>query len=246
MPRYKLTVEYDGTPFHGWQRQANGLSVQECLERAIKRFCGDKVTLHAAGRTDAGVHALGQIVHVDLSRDHPAHTVQNAINFHLQPAPIVVLGVDEVDERFHARFSATARHYRYRILNRTARPTIARDRIWHIPVALDAAAMHEAAQVLVGRHDFTTFRAARCQSTSPVKTLDLLRVDRRGEEIEVNVSARSFLHHQVRAMTGTLKLVGEGKWRIADVAGALAARDRSHAGATAPARGLYLVGVDYD
>ncbi len=246
MPRYRLIVEYDGTPFHGWQRQANGPSVQECLERAIERFCGDRVTLYAAGRTDAGVHALGQAVHADLSRGHPVHTVRNAVNFHLRPAPVAVLGVDEVDERFHARFSATARHYRYRILNRAAPPAVSRHRVWHVPAALDAGAMHEAAQTLVGRHDFTTFRAARCQSKSPVKTLDRLRVDRRGEEIEVNASARSFLHRQVRAMTGVLKLVGEGRWRAADVADALAARDRSRAGPTAPARGLYLVEVDYD
>ena len=246
MPRYRLIVEYDGTPFRGWQRQVNGPSVQERLEGAIGKFCGDDVTAHAAGRTDAGVHALGQAVHVDLSRAHPVDTVRNAVNFHLRPAPVAVLGVDRVDERFHARFSATARHYRYRISNRAAPPTIARSRVWHVPAALDAAAMHEAAQALVGRHDFTTFRAARCQSTSPVKTLDRLRVDRRGEEIEVRASARSFLYRQVRAMTGALKLVGEGRWRIADVADALAARDRSRAGPTAPAPGLYLVGVDYE
>lgn len=246
MTRYRLIVEYDGTPFRGWQRQANGPSVQECLEGAIERFCGDDVTSHAAGRTDAGVHALGQAVHVDLSRDHPVDTVRNAVNFHLRPAPVAVLDVARVDERFHARFSATARHYRYRISNRAAPPTIARNRVWHVAAALDAAAMHEAAQTLVGRHDFTTFRVARRQSASPVRTLDRLRVDRRGEEIEVRASARSFLHRQVRAMTGALKLVGEGKWRAADVADALAARDRSRAGPTAPAQGLYLARVDYD
>ena len=245
MPRYKLIVEYDGTPFHGWQRQANGRSVQEALEGAIQRFCGEVVTTHAAGRTDAGVHALGQTVHVDLERDHPADTVRNALNFHLQPDPVAVLSAERVDENFHARFSATKRHYLYRIVNRSAPLTVARNRAWHVFVKLEGRAMHEAAQGLVGQHDFTTFRAAQCQSKSPVKTLDRLDVARQGQEIIVEVSARSFLHHQVRAMVGTLKLVGEGKWTAADVAQALAACERSRAGPTAPARGLYLVKVEY-
>lgn len=246
MPRYKLIVEYDGTPFHGWQRQTNGWSVQECLERAVHRFCGETVTLHAAGRTDAGVHALGQTVHVDLERAHPDHTVRNALNFHVQPDPVAVLAATQVDMEFHARFSATGRHYRYRIANRPAPPAVARDRVWHVPVGLDSAAMHEAAQVLVGQHDFTTFRAAQCQSKSPIKTLDRLDVSASGEEIIVEASARSFLHHQVRSMVGTLKLVGEGKWQVRDVAAALASCSRARAGPTAPAHGLYLVKVDYD
>ena len=246
MPRYKLIVEYDGTPFHGWQRQTNGWSVQACLERAVHRFCGETVTLHAAGRTDAGVHALGQTVHVDLERAHPDHTVRNALNFHLQPDPVAVLAAEHVDAEFHARFSATRRHYRYRIVNRAAPPTVARHRVWHVPVGLDRNAMHTAAQVLVGQHDFTTFRAAQCQSNSPVKTLDSLDVSGSGEEIIVEASARSFLHHQVRSMVGTLKLAGEGKWQAQDVAAALASHDRARAGPTAPASGLYLTKVDYD
>jgi tRNA pseudouridine38-40 synthase len=199
-----------------------------------------------AGRTDAGVHARGQVAHFDLAREWPLHTVRAAINFHLKPEPIAILACARVDDSFDARFSATARHYRYRILARPAHPALDRDRVWWVPQPLDAAAMQTAAQVLLGRHDFTTFRAAGCQARSPVKTLDALTVTAGDEEITVEASARSFLHNQVRSMVGSLKLVGEGKWRTADLAAALAARDRARCGAVAPARGLYLMRVDYD
>jgi tRNA pseudouridine38-40 synthase len=246
MTRWKLTLEYDGGPFVGWQRQDNGPSVQEAVEKAIRAFSGETVTLHAAGRTDAGVHALGQVAHVDLAKSTDADTVQDAINFHLKPAPVAVVDVVEVDDEFHARFSATHRAYRYRILNRRAPLTLLAGRVWHVAAPLDAAAMQDAADALIGNHDFTSFRAAACQAKSPVKTLDALRVDHNGEEIAITVEARSFLHHQVRNIAGTLKLVGEGKWTRAGVEAALAARDRSRAGPTAPADGLYLMRVTYD
>ena len=245
MPRYRLTVEYDGRDFVGWQRQANGPSIQAALEDAVKGFCGQTVTIEGAGRTDAGVHALGQVAHVDLAADHPPDTVMKALNFHLRPAPIVVVSAGLAAPDFHARFSATGRHYLYRILNRTAPPAVDRGRVWHVVVKLNARAMHRAAQGLLGKHDFTTFRSVHCQAKSPLKTLDVLKVSRRGDEILVTASARSFLHHQVRSMVGTLKLVGEGKWREEDVAQALAAKDRTRAGPTAPAHGLYLTAVDY-
>jgi tRNA pseudouridine38-40 synthase len=245
MPRYKLTIEYDGTPFVGWQRQDNGPSVQAALEAAIQKFTGENVTTVAAGRTDAGVHALGQVVHADLAKDWPAGTVRDALNFHLQPHPIAVLEAEAVPDDFHARLSAVERRYLYRILNRRALPAVDRDRVWHVPHPLDDVAMHEAAQVLVGHHDFTTFRASICQARSPVKTLDQLDVRRDGDEIRIVARARSFLHHQVRNMAGTLKLVGDGKWTRQDVAEALAARDRARGGPTAPASGLYLTGVRY-
>jgi tRNA pseudouridine38-40 synthase len=245
MPRYRVTLEYDGTPFVGWQVQAGGLSVQGRLAEAIRRFAGETVMPRGAGRTDAGVHALGQVAHFDLSREWPLHTVRAAINFHLKPEPVAVLDCAIVPESFDARFSATARHYRYRILSRPAHPVLDRDRAWWVPQPLDAAAMRDAGQALVGRHDFTTFRAASCQSRSPVKTLDRLAVTAAGDEVVIEASARSFLHNQVRSMVGSLKLVGEGKWSVADVAGALAAKDRSACGPVAPARGLYLVRVDY-
>ncbi len=246
MTRWKLTLEYDGGPFVGWQRQDNGPSVQEAVERAIHAFSGETLTLHAAGRTDAGVHALGQVAHVDLEKSTDADTVQNAINFHLKPAPVAIVDVAAVTEDFHARFSATHRAYRYRILNRRAPPTLLAGRVWHVATPLDTAAMQDAANALIGNHDFTSFRAAACQAKSPVKTLDTLRVDRDGDEIAIAVAARSFLHHQVRNIAGTLKLVGEGKWTRADVEAALAARDRSRAGPTAPPDGLYLMRVSYD
>ena len=245
MPRFKLVLEYDGGGFVGWQRQENGFSVQQALEEAIFRFANETVTAVAAGRTDAGVHARGQVVHVDLAHDWPPRTVIDAANFHLRPAPAVVLSCELAADGFHARFDARRRHYRYRILTRAAPPVLDRDRVWHLPMALEAAAMHAAAQVLVGRHDFSSFRAATCQALSPLKTLDELGVSRAGEEIVVQAAARSFLHHQVRAMVGSLKLVGEGKWGRADLEQALAARDRAAAGPTAPACGLYLVRVDY-
>jgi tRNA pseudouridine38-40 synthase len=243
--RWKLTLEYDGTPFVGWQRQANGLSVQEVLEQAVKGFSGETATVEGAGRTDAGVHALGQVAHVDLAKETTADTVRLALNDHLKAWPVVVLSAAAVGEDFHARFSATRRDYLYRILNRPSAPTLDKGRVWWLPVPLDAAAMHAAAQRLVGHHDFSSFRAAECQAASPEKTLDRLDVSRRGEEIEVAAVARSFLHHQVRNMVGSLSLVGRGKCRAEDLSRALEARDRRAAGPTAPPQGLYLVEVRY-
>jgi len=245
MTRYRLVIEYDGTGFVGWQRQTNGTSIQELLERAVRGFCGEELTAFAAGRTDAGVHALGQVAHIDIERETDAETVRDALNAHLRPAPVVVLAAEAVSDDFHARFSATGRAYLYRILNRRAPPALARDRAWHVAVPLDADAMHDAARALVGRHDFTSFRASLCQAKSPVKTLSSLTVGRDGEEILIRARARSFLHHQVRNMVGTLKLVGEGKWTRGDVTAALAAKDRGAAGPTAPACGLYLTEVVY-
>ena len=245
MPRYKLIVEYDGTPFVGWQRQSEGVSVQHVLEEAVFKFCGERATIYGAGRTDAGVHALAQVAHLDLEKPADPFRLTEAVNFHLKPHPIAVLDCAAVAADFHARFSAIERRYRYRIANRRAPLTLDRDRAWRVGAPLDAGAMHAAAQVLVGHHDFTSFRATDCQADSPVKTLDALDVARFGEEIEVSARARSFLHHQVRNMVGTLRLVGEGKWSAGDVKKALDARDRAAAGPTAPAEGLYLVGVKY-
>ncbi len=245
MTRYKLTLEYDGAGFVGWQRQDNGPSLQAALEAAVLGFCGEAVTVQGAGRTDAGVHALGQVAHVDLAKATDADTVRDALNAHLKPAAIAVLAAEVVDGDFHARFSALERVYRYRIVNRRARLALDRGRAWFVPQPLDAAAMHDAASALLGHHDFTSFRARECQAKSPVKTLDVLEVIRDGHEIRIEARARSFLHHQVRNMVGTLKLVGEGKWGRAEVERALEARDRSAAGPTAPAEGLYLVSVGY-
>lgn len=245
MPRYKLVIEYDGAPFVGWQAQANGVSVQGALEAAVTAFSGESATVRGAGRTDAGVHALGQVAHVDLARDWDADTVRDAINAHLRPHPIAALSAEVVSPTFDARFSATRRHYLYRIVNRRAPLALDRARAWRIARPLDAAAMHSASQRLVGRHDFTTFRAAECQAKSPEKTLDRLDVERRGAEVRVHASARSFLHHQVRSMVGSLALVGEGKWTVDDLARALAARNRAACGPVAPPHGLYLVQVDY-
>ena len=245
MPRYRVTLEYDGTPFVGWQVQALGASVQGRLAEAIAKFCGETVMPRGAGRTDAGVHALGQVAHFDLVREWPVDTVCAAVNFHLKPDPIAVLDCRIVADGFDARFSATGRRYLYRILARPAPPVLDRDRVWWVPQRMEAQAMQQAAQVLVGRHDFTTFRAAGCQAKSPVKTLDSLQVSARGEEIQVAAAARSFLHNQVRSIVGSLKLVGEGKWSADDLKAALDARDRSACGPVAPARGLYLVRVEY-
>ena len=246
MPRYKLIVEYDGTNYVGWQRQDNGASIQQSLENAIAAYGGDApVTVFAAGRTDAGVHALRQTVHADIVREGDALTVQKAVNFYLKSLPISVIDAAAVDSDFHARFSATSRKYLYRILNRPAPPALDVHRVWHVPRKLNARAMHRAAQALVGHHDFTTFRSTHCQAASPVKTLDLLVVARRGSEIRITAQARSFLHNQVRSMVGALKLVGEGRWQENEPAQALAARDRAAAAPTAPAWGLYLADVEY-
>jgi tRNA pseudouridine38-40 synthase len=243
--RYRLTLEYDGTPFVGWQRQDNGPSVQGALEAAIEKLSGERVTVTGAGRTDAGVHALGQVAHFDLAKTFEPGKIRDALNYHLRPDPVSVLEAAEADEQFHARFSATARRYLFRILNRRSPPALEAGKVWHVSPKLDAEAMHAAAQFLVGQHDFTTFRAAECQAQSPVKTLDRLDVSQRGEEIHIEASARSFLHHQIRSFAGTLKLVGEGKWQPRDVKKALDARDRAACGPVAPPEGLYLVRVDY-
>jgi tRNA pseudouridine38-40 synthase len=245
MPRYKLTIEYDGRPFVGWQVQDNGLSVQGVLAAALEAFCGEKASVHGAGRTDAGVHALAQVGHVDLARDWGEDTVRDALNAHLRPHPVAVLRAELVADTFDARFSAVRRHYRYRIVNRRADLTFDRGLAWRIAKPLDGSAMHAAAQRLVGRHDFTTFRHAECQAKSPVKTLDRLDVARNADEIDVVASARSFLHTQVRSMVGALALVGEGKWTAHDVSAALEARDRSACAPVAPPDGLYLTRVDY-
>jgi tRNA pseudouridine38-40 synthase len=245
MPRYRLTVEYDGGPFSGWQRQDNGPSVQAALEDAIFALASERVTVTGAGRTDAGVHARGQAAHFDLAKDFPPDTIRDALNHYLRPQPVAVLTADVAAEDFHARFSATGRHYRYRIVCRRAPLTLDAGHAWHVMRALDAKAMHGAAQTLVGLHDFTTFRAAECQAKSPVKTLDRLDVSAHGEDIFIDASARSFLHNQVRSLVGTLKLVGDGKWTARDVADALEARDRARCGPVAPPDGLYLMRVDY-
>lgn len=245
MTRYKLTVEYDGAGYVGWQRQDNGPSIQAALEAAVHAFCDEPAVVHGAGRTDAGVHAEAQTAHVDIAKDVGADRVRDAMNHFLLDVPISVLRAEAVDEDFHARYAATARHYRYRILNRRPQPALDAGRVWWVRVALDADAMADAARELIGHHDFTSFRATLCQAKSPVKTLDRLDVMRHGDEVTIEASAPSFLHHQVRNIVGTLKLVGEGKWTRADVRDALAARDRTAGGPTAPADGLSLVRVDY-
>lgn len=245
MPRYKLLLEYDGGPYCGYQAQAGLPTVQASLERAVTAFCGESVRVHAAGRTDTGVHATGQAAHVDLAKDWPPETVRNALNAHLRPEPIVVLAVEVAPEGWHARFTATERRYRYRILNRASPPGLDQGRVWWVKKDLNADAMHAAAQRLVGNHDFTTFRDLACQAKSPVKTLDLASVSRVGEELVLVFEARSFLHRQVRSMTGTLAEVGVGRWTADDVAAALAAKDRTACGPVAPADGLYLTGVSY-
>lgn len=245
MNRYKLTLEYDGTPYSGWQRQVEQLSVQQVVEEAIARFCGHGAPLTVAGRTDAGVHALAQVAHVDLQTAHDPFRVKEAVNFHLRPHPVAILEAEAVPPEFHARFSATQRHYCYRILARRAPLTIDAHRAWRVAPPLDVQAMHRTAQSLVGTHDFTSFRDSLCQAKSPVKTLERLDVIALGEEIRIECSARSFLHHQMRNMAGSLVLVGKGRWTHEDFIAARDARDRRKGGPTAPPEGLYLTGVDY-
>jgi tRNA pseudouridine38-40 synthase len=245
MPRYKLTIEYDGAPFCGWQLQATLPSVQGALEAAAKAMAGVEVRVHGAGRTDAGVHALGQVAHVDIEKNFPADRLRDGLNAHLRPNPIAVLDAEIVPSTFEARFSAVKRHYRYRIVNTRANLALDVGRAWRIPRRLDVAAMHEAAQRLVGKHDFTTFRDTECQAKSPEKTLDQLDVLRDGREVTILTSARSFLHSQVRSMVGSLVWVGEGRWTADDLSAALHARNRAACGIVAPPEGLYLVKVDY-
>ena len=246
MPRYRLTVEYDGGPYHGFQAQAGLPTVQDALERAVTAFCGQTAKVHSAGRTDAGVHATGQVAHVDLEKPWPAETVRNALNAHLRGEAVVVLDATVAPPGWHARFSATERRYRYRILNRVSPAGLERGHVWHVKAPLDAEAMQAAAQVLVGHHDFTTFRDLACQANSPMKTLDVATVSREGDEVVLVFEARSFLHRQVRSMTGSLAQVGVGRWTAADLKAALEAKDRTACGPVAPADGLYLTGVSYE
>jgi tRNA pseudouridine38-40 synthase len=245
MPRYKIIVEYDGAPFVGWQLQEKDLSVQGALMAAIEAFSGEKVMVQGAGRTDAGVHAIGQVAHFDLSTERETDTVRDAINAHLRPLPVAVLSAEKVTADFDARRSALRRHYLYRIGNRRPDLALERGRAWRVPRRLDVEAMHAAAQRLLGKHDFTTFRSTECQAKSPEKTLDRLDVSRVGEEVHITAVARSFLHNQVRSMVGSLALVGDGKWRADDLWRALQARDRAACGPVAPPDGLYLMRVDY-
>jgi len=245
LTRFRLTVEYDGRPFMGWQRQAHGPSVQQAIEEAVAAITGESVVLHAAGRTDAGVHALAMAAHVDIERPITAFRLSEALNARLRPLPVAILSAKAVADDWHARFSCTGRRYVYRIVNRRAPLALEAGRAWQVAVPLDAAAMHATAQALVGRHDFTTFRSAHCQSESPVKTLDRLDVVRDGDRIEIHAAARSFLHHQVRSMVGCLQLVGRGKWSGADLQAALAARDRAALGLNAPPDGLYFAAAIY-
>jgi tRNA pseudouridine38-40 synthase len=245
MQRYKLTIEYDGTHFHGWQRQDGLPTVQAEVEKAISALSGEEKTIHCSGRTDAGVHALGQVAHVDLARRFEPFELRNGLNHFLRDSGVVVCYVEIVSEDFHARFSSKKRRYHYRILNRPFPLALQKERAWHVVKPLDAVKMQEAANHLIGCHDFSTFRAAECQGMSPVKTLEKLDVNRDGEQINITAVSKSFLHHQVRNMVGTLKLVGEGKWQPGDVKQALEARDRRAGGPTAPAHGLYFVCVDY-
>lgn len=245
MTRWRLTLEYDGGPFMGWQRQDHGPSVQQTLEEAIHKMTGELVTIHSAGRTDAGVHALAMSAHVDIEKRLTEHRLREGVNALVRPDPVSVLAADHAPGDWHARFSCTGRRYLYRILNRRAPPALERGQVWHVASPLDAEAMSEGAGHLVGRHDFTTFRSAHCQSESPVKTLDRLEVTRSGDEIRIEAAARSFLHHQVRSMVGCLALVGRGQWSPADIRRALEARDRSELGFNAPPEGLYFVEATY-
>ena len=245
MPRYKITIEYDGRPYVGWQRQENGLSVQQAIEEAFRKFCGQQLVVHGAGRTDAGVHASGQVAHVILNKLWRTDVVRDAVNAHLRPHPIAILAAEEVPEEFDARFSANKRHYVYRIINRRADLALDHGLAWLVRRKLDATAMHEAAQLLVGKHDFSTFRDSECQANSPVRTLERLDVVQEGDRIDIHVSALSFLHRQVRSMVGSLEHVGSGKWTARDLRDALDACDRARCGQVAPADGLYLSRVDY-
>ncbi len=245
MTRWRLTIEYDGGPFMGWQRQEHGPSVQQTLEEAIHRMTGELATVHAAGRTDAGVHALAMTAHVDVVKNLTEHRLREGLNALVRPQPVSILAARHASDDWHARFSCVERRYVYRILNRRAPPALDRGRVWHVAVPLDADAMAEGAAMLVGRHDFTTFRSVHCQSDSPVKTLDGLEVSRVGEEIHVCAEARSFLHHQIRSMVGCLALVGRGQWQPDDMRKALEARDRAALGLNAPPHGLYFVGASY-
>ncbi|MEC7489612.1 MAG: tRNA pseudouridine(38-40) synthase TruA [Pseudomonadota bacterium] len=245
MTRWRITIEYDGAGYVGWQRQDNGPSIQQALEEAIQQFCGETVRVFGAGRTDAGVHALGQVAHFDIQKSVGGDTVRDALNAYLRKQPIVILQAVEAHHSFNARTSARERVYHYRINNRWSPPVLQAGRVWHVRNPLDADSMHRAAQILVGRHDFSSFRATKCQARSPIKTLDLLSVRRKGEEVLVTGQARSFLHHQVRNIVGTLERVGAGKWSAENVYDALAAKDRRAAGPTAPPDGLFLVSVRY-
>jgi tRNA pseudouridine38-40 synthase len=243
--RWRLTIEYDGGPFMGWQRQDHGPSVQQALEEALARMTGETAAVTAAGRTDAGVHALAMSAHVDIARELTPHRLREGLNALVRPLPVSVLAVEPVADDWHARFSCLGRRYRYRILTRRAPPALDVGKVWHIATPLDLAAMQEGAAQLIGRHDFTTFRSAHCQSDSPVKTLDRLKVNRVGEEVHIEAAARSFLHHQVRSMVGCLALVGRGQWAPQDMKMALDAKDRAALGFNAPPHGLYFVEASY-
>ena len=245
MPRYRLLVEYDGRPYRGYQAQAELPTVQASIERAVKAFCGEELRLQAAGRTDTGVHATGQVLHIDLEKDWKPAVVRDALNAHLVPEPIAILAVDIPGGDWHARFSAKERRYLYRILNRKSPPALDQGRVWHVKKPLEVSAMHEAAQALIGKHDFTTFRDVQCQAKSPVKTLDLASVRREGEYVLLEFASRSFLHRQVRSMTGSLAEVGAGRWTAVDLKAALEAADRTACGPVAPPDGLYFTGVSY-
>jgi tRNA pseudouridine38-40 synthase len=245
MTRWKITIEYDGSGFCGWQRQAQGISVQQTIEEAIHKFSGEEVTLHVAGRTDAGAHARANVAHVDLAKETAPDTVRDAINFHARPHRVVVVDAEAVPDSFHARFSASSRSYRYLIVNRRAPLALLAGQAWHVVRPLDVGPMREAAKLLIGKHDFSTFRAQGCQSSSPVKTLDVLDVQREGENVTFHVAARSFLYHQVRNMVGTLAMVGTGQWTLGDFGAAFKARDRRAGGPTAPPDGLVFWEVTY-
>lgn len=243
--RWKLTLEYDGSGFSGWQRQAHALSVQQTLEEAITKFCGETATLHVAGRTDTGVHALAQVAHVDLAKDTTGLVLRDALNFHVRPHPVVVLDAEEAAPDFHARFDAKARAYRYTIINRRAPLTLMANQAWHVARPLTLAPMQEAAQIIIGHHDFSTFRARNCQANSPMRTLDLMQITQDGDRFFFTTKARSFLYHQVRNMIGTLAMVGSGQWSVEAFAAAFAAADRTQGGPTAPPQGLCFLKVDY-